>query len=94
MVHIRKKILAWSDEGFRSFENFKTAYSYTQQNFDDFGKYAISVNMDFDIMQWPSALLLPQRKKAIKLHDENYSIVNLIGFYFSVHSILQKAKKS
>ena len=62
MVHIRKKILAWSDEGFRSFENFKTAYFYTQQNFDDFGKYAISVNMEAVVLQserWEANALEP-----------------------------------
>ena len=47
---IRKKISARSDEGFKSYEIFKTADSYTQQNFDDFGKYAISVNMEAFIL--------------------------------------------
>ena len=47
---IREKISARSDEGFRSYEHFKTADSYTQQNFDDFGKYAISVNMEAFIL--------------------------------------------
>ena len=45
-LRTRKKILAQSDEGFRSYEHLKTADSYTLQNFDDFGKYANSVNME------------------------------------------------
>ena len=45
-VHIRKKNSARSDEGFRSYGHLKTADSYTLKNFDNFGKYAISVNME------------------------------------------------
>ena len=34
----------------KGLEVFKTADSYTEQNFDDFGKYAISVNMEVFIL--------------------------------------------
>ena len=56
-----KKISAQLDEGFRSYEHFKTADSYTQQNFDNFGKYAILVNMEAFILGQVRMTTMPPR---------------------------------
>ena len=70
------KISAQSDEWFKCYEFLKTTDSYTWKNFDNFGKCAISINME--LTQLDSWTHLWYKKNA--------AAHSLLSFWASLHS--------